>query len=518
MRTTPVALALALLCACATPRPQFTPRGDPAAKARLVAAGNMLWQGCFACLQQGLEEYGALREVLTTEPEREAATVGFLRAALLLGWRERELGMADGGYLRRARQILGTREHLRDAFLPLIEAAEEMPSPVGQFGGRADFGARLRAVAFQEKLPTLLSNLAQRVTDDPLSAYAFIALACTFRDIPEPPPETLPRDISEKVGAPLLRYRASTCNGIDTPALQMLLQHEPRFLEAHYWLGERAVAERRLEDAETAFRQAYEWRPSWPAVTARLANLYFEFEEFERALDLYDETLASSPDFSEAMLGRVKALSLLGRHDAAVAAAESMLGGTVRVLPAEAYYWRAWNYLRLQRIDDAWGDIEESRRLSTGPEVEKLGGIIASGRQDTDTALLRFEAARKLNADDCEPIYFLGLTHGRRGEWTQTAEVFTAAASCLENAQRRLQQEIDRIGQLEGPEGRKQRQIARRQQQIEAAGRMLATSFFNNAVAYFNLGRFDDARRFATRVSDDEQFAERARALLKRLK
>jgi hypothetical protein len=46
---------------------------------------------------------------------------------------------------------------------------------------------------------------------------------------------------------------------------------------------------------------------------------------------------------------------------------------------------------------------------------------------------------------------------------------------------------------------------------------MLATAWFNAAAAHFNLGHRDDARRFAERVIDDEQFAERAQEILARL-
>jgi hypothetical protein len=47
---------------------------------------------------------------------------------------------------------------------------------------------------------------------------------------------------------------------------------------------------------------------------------------------------------------------------------------------------------------------------------------------------------------------------------------------------------------------------------------MLATSSFNTAVAYFSLSRKEEARQFAETVIDDEQFGERAREILSRLK
>ena len=43
---------------------------------------------------------------------------------------------------------------------------------------------------------------------------------------------------------------------------------------------------------------------------------------------------------------------------------------------------------------------------------------------------------------------------------------------------------------------------------------MLATSWFNIAVAYYNLSRKAEARQFAEKVADDEQFGERAREIL----
>ena len=46
---------------------------------------------------------------------------------------------------------------------------------------------------------------------------------------------------------------------------------------------------------------------------------------------------------------------------------------------------------------------------------------------------------------------------------------------------------------------------------------MIATSWYNTAVAYFSLSRKDEARQFAEKVSADEQFGERAKEILSRL-
>ena len=47
---------------------------------------------------------------------------------------------------------------------------------------------------------------------------------------------------------------------------------------------------------------------------------------------------------------------------------------------------------------------------------------------------------------------------------------------------------------------------------------MRATCWFNGAVASFNLSKKDEAREFAEKVIDDEQFGDRARQLLARLR
>ena len=67
-------------------------------------------------------------------------------------------------------------------------------------------------------------------------------------------------------------------------------------------------------------------------------------------------------------------------------------------------------------------------------------------------------------------------------------------------------------------EDRKARQIAKREQQIAEGRRRIATSWYDCAVAYFGLSKKDEARLFAEKVADDEQFGARAKDILSRLK
>jgi tetratricopeptide (TPR) repeat protein len=244
--------------------------------------------------------------------------------------------------------------------------------------------------------------------------------------------------------------------------------------------------------------------------------VYGALEEPDRAFDYYDRTLALAPGVPDALIGRVRSLSLLGRHDEAIAASDAMLGATARMLPGEAYYWRAWNDLQLGRVDEAWSDIEAATPLWVNSEVSKLGGLVAYRRGDLETAAGRFETARQLTPGDCGSAYYLGIVHADRREWPSMADAFAAAADCLEAAEAALQRDVGTLRTAPATE-RTARRLASRENQLVETERQLATSWFNAAVAFFNMSRGDEARLYAGKAAGDAQYAERARELIDRL-
>jgi hypothetical protein len=96
--------------------------------------------------------------------------------------------------------------------------------------------------------------------------------------------------------------------------------------------------------------------------------------------------------------------------------------------------------------------------------------------------------------------------------------VLVETAPCLQRAERGLLDEIASIRASTDPPTRQALKIARREQFLAKTRRMTATSWFDIAVAYYNLSRKTEARQFAEKVVEDEQFGERARELLTRLK
>jgi tetratricopeptide (TPR) repeat protein len=498
-------------CAAAACAPTKPPSVDPAiaARATLTEADALLGAGCFDCLASALERYESVRG---NPAVASAATAGAVRAAGLLALRERELGTTDSGYLEKARALSATSETLRREVAPLLDLISIMLWRAGA-GRSGDPDQPLTIYRNRAQRLEMLQSIAAR---DELSAYTYLAYACETSPAGTDVDELIaPMDASRPMSQlPLLAFRQAVCMGVDATAVEALLAREPRFAELSFYRGLIASADRKLDDADARYREAYAWRPTWPAATLLIANVAMTGEEFASALEFYDRTLDLAPSFPDALLGRLRALSYLGRAEDALAVADALLG--LRRYPGDAYYWRAFNELQLNRLDMAWEDIESAGKAMVNSEVPKLAGIIAMRRRELDVARERLEIARQRNPDDCEAGYYLQLVLGDLRRWPALVEVATRAASCLDAAEAFARSEIDRITASAMSDARKERQIARRQQQIASAIRMRATCFFNAAVGNYNLSKPDEVRRFAERVVNDEEFGERARDLVSR--
>ena len=162
--------------------------------------------------------------------------------------------------------------------------------------------------------------------------------------------------------------------------------------------------------------------------------------------------------------------------------------------------------------------METAAKFVRNAGVPKLAGIVAYRRKQLEVARAKFEESYKIGRDDCETGFYLGVVHAELGTWPATAIVLTETSACLEKAERTNLKEIDEFRAADMPADRKDRQIKKREQQIANGRRMMAQSWFNIAVASYNLGQKDEARQYAEKVAADDQFGERARDLLNRLK
>jgi tetratricopeptide (TPR) repeat protein len=316
--------------------------------------------------------------------------------------------------------------------------------------------------------------------------------------------------------APLVRYEIALCDTRDQQRLTMLQSAHPRFREIEYPLALGDIGRIQLDPAEEHLTAALAWRGRWPSALVRLAATKLTEEDFESALELDERALALVPRYAQAMLGRVQALSELGRHEEAITRCSELL--QTDNYPGDAFYWRAWNENALDRLDAAWRDVAEAERSWKNSDVIMLAGLISYKRGQLDVAKSKFAGVLAIDAARCDALFYLAAVYGDLESWLASAEGYDGAALCLETARTRLAQEIERLQQSGGRPERVAQQVARREADRATALSMQQQSWFNGAVANLRLGRNDAARQLAEKVLDDARFGERAREILAQAK
>ncbi len=524
MRRACVILAALGLAACSTARAK-PPAIAPAVRAaqQLGDAEALVRAGCYDCLQAAARLYDGLRTVPAVV---DAAALGAARAAMLLGLRERELGTGDSGAFAHAAELAASVPSVQQAVGRLLEIADTLPSRAGGDGRQVSDDRELARMqkAYRNRA-AWTEQLRPLANGDAVSAYVWAAFSCAY-----PTPSSTPgaravlrsnasavdeafADIPAWRDTPLLAFKAGTCGTFDAAALAKLLAREPRFLEVNYFLGLRALIGGHLDEADTLLERAYAWHPRWPSVTNALGGVAMTAEDFDRSVQFFERTLDVAPRDPDGLLGKVRALTYLGHHEQALSAVDALLALEHWYI-GDARYWRALNEAQLGRNGEAWIDVEAAAKLLINAEVPKLAGIISYRLHHLAIAQAKFEESSNRNATDCETRFYLGIVLSDERLWARSAAVLVSTAACLDAARTQLAGEIETIRASDDPPERKARQIAKREQQIADALRMRATSFFNTAIAYYNLEQKPAAREYAEKVLDDEQFGERARDLL----
>ena len=486
----------------------------PTPAQRLSSADALVREGCLECLIDAYGEYDLLRAFPYA---RDAATTGAVRAAALVARRQRELGMIDDGYLQRARSLVSSGSSVPAWMATVLDVVDVLPATGGGVMRTPTSDLDLeRQRQLRLNFDAWRARLREAASLDELGAYAWLSLACGATEMRDLTIEEVFEPAAPFRDTPLIALKRATCRRIAPDRLGALAAANARFKEVNYWLGLAAVADTKLDEADKRFEEAYAWRQQWPTVTQSIANVAMTSEEFQRSLAFYDRTLELEPHAVDAMLGRIRALTYLGRSVDAIEAADRLMAE--RWFVGDARYWRALNESELDRNDDAWVDVEEAAKLLINADVPKLAGLIAYRRHDLELSRTKFTLAHTRNGNDCETAFYLGVVDAELRDWQPTADVLIGAARCLEANESAYQREIASIEASDDPPARKAGKIARRQQYIAKGRRQMATSWYDIAVACFNLSRKADAQQYAEKVVDDEQFGQRAKEILSRLR
>jgi len=509
MRTCVLVIMFAVAFAACSPRQGR--RGQPAERpeATLVRADGLVERGCYLCLGDALALY---RELLRAGFRPALMRERVFRAATLMTVREREVG------------IVPEREG--------TEVAPIGPGTIATPGGAgtASYGEMAAAipwsgsgfpavdhVAASGRLPAWRAQLTPVADNgDPFAAYLLVALECSY-----PSPSSPVRDFARySIAQPAslgLAFRAAICRPVNEQALREVVDREPRFVEADFTLGQMYARRGVAGEAERHYRRAIELLPRLVAAPIALGDLLADAEEFEAALDLYDRALAIVREHRQALLGRIRCLSNLERHEEALGVCDTVIRlGEWYLGPA--YYWRAWNLYALHDVAQAWIAIQTARHYLQTADVFELAGVIAFDRQDFSETRTDMEEALRHNKDMCRPRFYLGRVQMETREWTGAAGWFAQGATCYAEGAAATARKMEEARRSTLPEVRKARLLDRYQKQSAAGEHASALSAYHAAVSYANAGMTAWAIAQAERALRDDQLRTLAAELLAKLR
>jgi tetratricopeptide (TPR) repeat protein len=439
-----VILALTLIATgCAARVPVLPPLPHPAFDETI---DGLIRHGCYTCLEQAYEKARSLGIRLQA-----------FEAATLLTLRSKELGLPPEVWLGRTRELAGT-----DAALsPYLDIADVIPPDRLSENRDAlfDIGRRNRVKA---SLVMWRTYLRDGPGSGPFRAYLDVALICSFGTLKETP-ESFSAILDPDAATPLFQYAVGACDASHRARLSALRASDADFVDADYALGRYALDDPANPDAEESLKRwesAARTFPRSPAIATHIGNLFRMWEDWTPALAAFDAALAVAPSHPEATIGRAVSLSRLERPQEAIETATRLIDGGQWLL-GEAYYWRAWNYLRLENLQQARADADRARMFMSNSGVMVLSGVIEWRLGRLATAEQDFAGALAIDLGECEAAFDLGVVRDQLGKRPEALAAFKQAGQCYDLSIAVRREAIDKIRSGNSTETLKARDSAR---------------------------------------------------------
>ncbi len=517
MRKKAVRILLILLSAvfidsCGLKKPEITPQ-QLAEYYKIIEEADKLYErGAYTCLKEAFLLY---EEALSVPVFQNQNREKLLRTSILLAIREKELGFLDDAYLKKASTILSTSPSLADYSI-ILKIASTLPrKTAGIIGDLIEDGQRV-IIPFdeiRENFADWLALLKQRSDEDAFYAYVYISSCAAFYYLIEETPDFA--SIQEAYADSLLiRYVLSLNSTESQKNFEKLLQAEPKFYEAYYFLGQIALKMGWLITAENNLLRAYQEFPDSSSIMISLASLYFAFEELGKSMEYYEKTIKMAPNYRDALLGKVMCLSYLGRHHEAIEECNIMLALGKYYL-GESYYWLAWNQNELGELENAWENIENSKKYLIGyGQVYSLAGTIAFNQKEIDEAEKNFLEACKQDASNGDPPYYMGKIKAIREDWMNSGVYFKRAGGNYQIKEELIQKRIREIENSSFSEDRKKKHLARKKAQLNKLQLTKATAWYNAAAGYYNAGMKQEALELVQKAASHTALRAKAQELL----
>ena len=498
--------------ACAGKARIATAPPDPALEARLREASSLYARGAYVTLKKAFSIY----EELYARPRlRSRVAPPFFRTCLLLAVRKKELSILD-----RTRTCLNTAEALlREnpslaGFRDWLDVAAVV-TPKAR-GVQTDIDTTFNWTKAFDRLRAAGETLRRRAAGDELWTYLFKAWECSFGPMADKAgdPDEIQKAFPSSI---LLKYKTAICGPWeDRKLLEEVAGAKPEFFEAYYNLGELSLREGKVLVAETDLLKAFEGIPDSPQVLILLATVYFATEEFEKGIEFYDRTLAVSPEYRDALLGKAICLAYLKRFDESIVVLDRIVALGYWLL-GESHYWLAWNLHEMERDREALESIDQAKgRLPMNSEVFGLAGTIASGMGELVRAEKDFRESLQYNAQNSEALFGLGTICAKKERWPESGQWYEKALAAFEAGERTLRgrvQEIERS--LLSPE-RKERLLRRKNAQIQAVLLSRASACYGAALSWLEAGDGAKAKELALKAAEHPSYKAKSEEILKK--
>ncbi|MBE3109119.1 MAG: tetratricopeptide repeat protein [Acidobacteria bacterium] len=481
--------------------------------ARITAADALYARGHYTALKDARDLY---EEALAIPGRRAAVTEKFVRSAVALDLREKELGILPGKPAQDLAAFVAADPAL-DTYASWLELLSGLPNKIKGSPGIEQTGGRsLEALSdwARARVPDLDKKLEERDRTDDLAAALRLAMRATyfykFQD------KIAPKSVLDlHPGSRLVAFQAAVSPSIEPDQLEALLTLEPEFSEIHYYLGEVALLGGKLLTAERHYLTVHGKIPESLSVLISLAKVAFQMEEIESCLEYNEKALTLLPTYRDALLGKGLCLGYLGRKEEAVAVLERLLElGTYYI--GEAYYWTAWNLNELGRLEEARRAVESAKvRLVGVSDVAGLSGIVAYRQGRLGDAEKDLREALDIEPSDSDAAFYLGKLYADLKDWMNSGIYFAGAALSLEDKERSMEKKIEEIEASEMPPERKSRLVVKKKVQILSVQATKATCQYNGAAGFHNAGAFERALDLARLAAAHPAFAEKAAELLK---
>lgn len=481
-------------------------------------ADSLFKKGSYTCLKEAFQIY---HDLLSEPNYQEQIKEKLIKTGLLLTLREKELGILKNKYLEQPSDIIKGSPSL-SKFSLYLEIVNLTPTETK--GATQDTSADISRVfttwdKLKKNINTWNEQLREKSETDEFFAYLYISLN---RSLPfhiktkdksdfSPFLEVFPDSL-------LIQYILSLYPKENQKSLEELIQKEPRFYEAYYFLGEMALRRKQLITAQKNFLKSYEQIPESSSTIISLASIYFSFEELIKSLELHEEALRMAPAYRAALLGKALCLGYLGKNEEAIEIL-NMLIKLGKYHMGDAHYWLAWNHNELENLNESWENIEKAKNYFVGySQVLSLAGVIAFKKENLEVAEENLKEALKLDPSNCEASYYLGKVYAAYQDWKKSGVHFEKAALCNEGKEKKLEDKIKEIENSDFSEERKVRFIKKKRIQLRKTVLTKATFFYNATAGYFNAGMKEQALSLAQKATLHSALKEKADELILNIK